>query len=192
MKQLQWNDDQAFTMDQGAQIIGVQRSTATGYVHRYPSLKIDAVTPGSTRRLSINQVTALCLVRQMTRAKLESGVIACALDPLRTYAWEKFLASQATAIEYEVRPLRNGVEQMPKRRFAYDFEVKNFATFVSVSFVNEQPNTVFINDHPTRTAEMVLDLQSYPLPTVIIPLDRVLKVCWARALMLANDEALTD
>jgi hypothetical protein len=192
MKRLEWNDDQAFTMDQAAQIVGVQRSTATGYVHRYPALRIESVTPGATRRLSLNQVTALCLVRQLIRAKLEARTIASALDKLRGHAWETFEQVQDKAIDGEFPWMRNGVEQPPKRRLGYMFEATYFATFISMSFTGEEPDTVVINDRPGDTANWIRDLQGYALPTVLIPLDQVLSNCWARALTLANDIALDD
>lgn len=187
-----WHDP-LFTMGQAGAILGRPRSTLAGHIARYKSLRIESVVAGSTRRLSLGQLTALCLVRQMVASTLSPTAIEGSIDPLRNYAADLFGSVENTGFGYDADVRRNGEYHRTIRQYSYDFEFKfsgatpkMYATYLAAAFGSEEPQKVSIGSNPMDRVGSWRDLQGFPLPSVTLPLDDILIRCWSRALTIAN------
>ena len=166
-----WNDP-ILPLAQVAGVLGRARSTLAGYLIKYVGLRIEPTIAGSTRRLSMNEITALCLVRQMVDAGIRPGNINQSLDSLRSHAettfgewWGDIVVGDANQFAFDVKPRFYGI----------------FTPATSLTATD-----LVIQEKPTDQFSLARDHLSFPLPSIIIPIDDVLKVCWSRALTIVN------
>jgi hypothetical protein len=166
-----WNDP-ILPLAQVAGVLGRARSTLAGYLIKYVGLGIEPTIAGSTRRLSMNEITALCFVRQMVDAGIRPGGINLSLDALRSHAEATFAEWWGDIVVGEAN------------HFAFDVKPRFYGVFTP-STSQAAPDLV-IQEQPTNQFSLSRDDLSFPLASIIIPIDDVLKICWSRSLTIMN------